>query len=119
MLEEMPAPTWRAQFLAQARSDPEALEFLEAASRRSAREVTLTAPAMPKESRAVMRARAGLVANMAISVLAAYEQRANEGGAEGSWLDIAYFLVDAAAGMIDAPITYTGPVPRSAEAPLI
>jgi hypothetical protein len=66
-----------------------------------------------------MHARAGLVANMAIGVLARHEQKMNEGSAEGSWGDIAYFLIDAAAGMIDAPITYTGPVPRGTGVPLI
>jgi adenine-specific DNA methylase len=119
MLEEMPTPTWRAQFLAQARTDPEALALLEASARRSAHDITVVPPAASEGSRAVMHARAGLVANMAIGVLARHEQKMNEGSAEGSWGDIAYFLIDAAAGMIDAPITYTGPVPRGTGVPLI
>ena len=120
LLESLPTPGWRAQFLAQARMNPDALPLLEAAARRSAAEILPDPAALSSEKpHTIMRARAGLVANMVMGVLAQQERQMNEGTAAGTWLDVAYFLVDAAAGMIDAPVTYTGPVPRDAGVPLI
>ena len=119
LLERLPQPSWRARFLAHARHDTDALPLLEAAARRSAAEIIENPPAIDPTARTIIRARAGLVANMVMGVLAQHEAQREAGTAEGTWLDVAYFLVDAAAGMIDAPITYTGPVPRDAGVPLI
>ena len=120
LFDRLPRPSWRAQFLSQARADPSARTAMIDAARRS------TASLMPDADQwrtdippKVLRARIGLVANLVIGVCAQHEKQMHEGTNSGSWLDVGHFLVDATAGMIEAPVTYPGPVPRDESPPLI
>lgn len=114
--DALPAPSWRARFLRQARSvpsvravlatragEPDGLEVL-------ARHTPVTAD---EGSRRVMQARIGIVSHLVSGVCAEFEARRENEAEEGTWLDVGYFLVDAVVGLLTAPVTH-----RSAYLPL-
>lgn len=116
-----PTPSWRAQFLAEARSSPSASDvFTGVVNRFAVEEVYLRgAHDASTVSREVIGARATLVGHMVLGVCAQQERQTNEGTNRGSWLDTGFFLIDAAAGMLQAPSTYHGAVPRGAPPSLL
>lgn len=103
----LPAPSWRAQFLAQVSTVPSAAEILRSA---------VSEMGLPEELRfihgeveglpeAVLRGRAYLLAHMVIGVCADQEAKMNEGTHRGDWEQVGRFLIDAAAGMLSGPVT--------------
>ena len=107
VFDSLPQPSWRAQFLAQVGTNPSAVEIMKA----SVREVDL-----PESLRfdhgeidgipeGVLRGRAYLLAHMVFGVSADQEAKMNEGTHKGTWEQVGRFLIDAAAGMIAAPVT--------------
>ncbi|QAY60286.1 TetR/AcrR family transcriptional regulator [Microbacterium protaetiae] len=107
LLDSIPGPSWRAQFLAQLRSVPSAVAVLE----ESADELDLgtdfssLATAVEGISPATMRGRSAILGYLVLGVCAEYEAESNSGTARGSWRAVGYFLIDAAAGMLAAPVT--------------
>ncbi|MBP1325866.1 AcrR family transcriptional regulator [Leucobacter exalbidus] len=115
-LDSLPKPSWRAQFLMQAHSKPDASPIIKEALLRDEETLQTLSMKMPVSniSESVMRARSGLIANLVLGVCAQYEAEVNTGIERGSWTSVGYFLIDAAAGMLSAPVTHAGGVPRAA-----
>lgn len=107
LLDSLPRPSWRAQFLAQIRTVPSAVAVLEESI--GALDVggdfrSLTAK-VDGVSDAIMRARSGILGHLVLGVCADYEAQTSAGTHRGSWIAVGYFLIDAAAGMLSAPVT--------------
>ncbi|GAA5228410.1 TetR/AcrR family transcriptional regulator [Paeniglutamicibacter antarcticus] len=110
-LESMPHPSWRARFLYQIRTIPSvAAVFISSFEINDDFDILLenvrgTLEGIPE---AVLRARADVLGHMALGICAEYETQIHEGSEEGSWLSVGYFLIDAGAGMLSAPVTHPG-----------
>lgn len=107
LLDSLPKPSWRAQFMSQVTAVPSAVEV--------AKEVVGDAN-LPDDLRfingavdgipeSVLRGRAYLLGSMVIGVCADQEAKMNEDVNKGSWEQVGRFLIDAAAGMLGAPVT--------------
>ena len=101
-------PSWRAQFLYQARLHPELpsivgdslrAEVLDAAAQgRAIREFE----GIPE---VVVKSRALILGPMFLGLCAQYERTVNDGRQRGNWESVGYFLVDSMVGMLAAPST--------------
>ncbi|MDO5745565.1 MAG: helix-turn-helix domain-containing protein, partial [Micrococcaceae bacterium] len=110
-LESMPHPSWRARFLYQIRTIPSvAAVFISSFEVNDDFDILLDTVRGQLEGipEAVLRARAGVLGHMALGICAEYESQIHEGSDEGSWLSVGYFLIDAGAGMLSAPVTHPG-----------
>ncbi|WP_040165670.1 TetR/AcrR family transcriptional regulator [Microbacterium gorillae] len=108
LLAEQPTPSWRARFLEQVSALPEGAALLrENAIAAAGLDDLLDRDAFTDVDLApsVRRARAGIVGAMVLRACAEYEQRREDGTAEGDWLAMGYFLIDAATGLVTAPAT--------------
>ena len=107
VLAALPRPSWRARFLAQLRSVPAAAELVRGGAdvAELARDLDTLLAETDGVSRRVMTARSGLLGHMVLGVCAEYEERMETGEQEGDWITVGWFLVDAAAGMLAAPVT--------------
>lgn len=56
-------------------------------------------------SESVLRGRGYILAHMVIGVSAEQEAKMNEGTHKGDWEQVGRFLIDAASGMLSAPVT--------------
>lgn len=106
--DALPRPSWRAQFLYQARLHP----GLPAIVGDSLRDEVLSV-AGPGRARkefegipeVVVRSRALILGPMFLGLCAQYERTVNEGKQQGNWESLGYFLVDSMVGMLAAPST--------------
>ncbi|MGW0433278.1 TetR/AcrR family transcriptional regulator [Micromonospora sp. NPDC003197] len=120
-LAELPPPTWRARFLAQAFSDPTAAVLMRQAA---ASTPTATLIARSLASRlahldpGVVAARASLITRIAAWACAEVEARAEQDGKDPRWHSVGDFLADAIAGMLAAPISKSGRRNPLTETPL-
>lgn len=111
-LDSLPQPSWRAQFLAQLRSSPSARVISEESVGKLdiGRDVATLLVRVDGVSDGIMRARSGILGHLVIGICAEQEAQINTGKQRGDWLEIGYFLIDAAAGMLSAPVTHTDAV---------
>ncbi|WP_423057512.1 TetR/AcrR family transcriptional regulator [Brevibacterium linens] len=121
LLDSLPKPSWRAQFMSQVTAVPSAVEV--------AKEVVGDAN-LPDDLRfingavdgipeSVLRGRAYLLGSMVIGVCADQEAKINEDVNKGSWEQVGRFLIDAAAGMLGAPVTDPDGAVRYPNVPLL
>lgn len=118
-LAAQPVPSWRARFLFQVRSVPSVSEVVsEVLATSDGNEVLIshTSRILGDIPPAVRTARSNILGPMVLGICADYERQVQEGTAEGSWTSLGYFLVDAIAGMLSAPVTHAraGGPPRTA-----
>lgn len=110
-LADCPTPCWRARFTYQAMSLPSVESSL-----REGIEKSVLADGMldgvaelahvPHE---VLIPRTRIVAGMVLGLCANYEAEVAEDTAVGGWTALGYFIVDAATGMLAAPVTSVSP----------
>lgn len=108
-LEVLPRPSWRARFLYQVRRVPSVAAVLAdtAAANDGFEEMLLHLRAdLGQIPPTVLRARAGILGHMVLGICSEFEARIQEGTEQGSWVSVGYFLVDAIAGMLAAPVTH-------------
>lgn len=121
LLDSLPKPSWRAQFMSQISAVPSAVEV--------AKEVIGDAD-LPDDLRfingavdgipeGVLRGRAYLLGSMVVGVCADQEAKMNEDANTGSWEQVGRFLIDAAAGMLGAPVTDPDGAVRYPSVPLL
>ncbi|UVI37377.1 TetR/AcrR family transcriptional regulator [Brevibacterium spongiae] len=121
LLDSLPRPSWRAQFMSQMAAVPSAVEI--------AKEVIGDA-GVPDELRfincgvngipaGVLRGRAYLLGSMVVGVCADQEAKMNDDANKGSWEQVGRFLIDAASGMLGAPVTDPDGAVRYPNVPLI
>lgn len=110
VLNALPRPSWRAQFLSQLRTVPSAVAVIEDLAGRQGLggDVNSVIAKVEGVTEQVMRARSGILGHLVLGVCAEYEARMNEGTQRGDWVDLGYFLIDAAAGMLSAPVSRSG-----------
>ncbi|MBL3700534.1 TetR/AcrR family transcriptional regulator [Leucobacter luti] len=121
-LDALPSPSWRAQFLAQVRSSPAMASILEESVR--AAETAEDTPRLRAHvtdiPERVLRARSGIIAHLVLGACAEQERQMNAGKQRGSWIQVGYFFIDAAAGMLTAPVTrLDATVPALPDEPLL
>jgi AcrR family transcriptional regulator len=106
VFEALPRPNWRAQFLSQVRSTPSAAKIAKSAVMEAGvdHDVRLLGQlhGIPAD---VVRGRFYLLAHLVLGVCADQEATMNEGTQQEGWADVGSFLIDAAAGMLAAPIS--------------
>lgn len=107
-LDALPRPSWRARFVNQVRT----VAALDNALREAATEFADVDEVMVSSHSAVegvptdvLRRRSGLLAVMILGACADVEERMAVEATGASWTDVGSFLVDAAAGMLAAPVT--------------
>ena len=108
-LASLPVPSWRARFLYQVASVPSGAEALRESTAQSMRlEEILPAdlPELREVSPNVLSSRARILGGMVMGICASYEGQLEQGEARGTWLSVGYFLVDAAVGLLAAPVTH-------------
>ncbi|MEU5843445.1 TetR family transcriptional regulator [Rhodococcus sp. NPDC047139] len=110
-LASMPVPTWRARFLRQLRAVPSMVDIAATA--------TVADPYLDdliKRARscvaelpdAVITGRSWLAGKLVLDACADYEARLESETIEPDWTGFSLFLVDACAGMLEAPVTCGG-----------
>lgn len=121
-LASLPRPSWRARFMFQVISSPSAAELLtrKIVETNNLHELTsLTQIHLAGINPRVLRARSEILGNMVMGVCADYEAQVQAGTAEGDWIGVGYFLVDAAAGLLGAPVTHRDDFPLAATHPIL
>lgn len=117
-LAAQPIPSWRARFLFQVRSVPSVSAVVTGVlSAKDGNEVLAghTSRILGQIPQAILTARSNILGPMVLGICADYERQVQEDTAEGSWTSLGYFLVDAIAGMLAAPVTHArdGGPPRT------
>ncbi|WP_169564344.1 TetR/AcrR family transcriptional regulator [Microbacterium indicum] len=109
-LDALPRPSWRARFLVQAAAHPAGREILARVTRTTevSEGVGVLARLAPGVPRRVIGARSAIVGGLVLNVCAGYEAQAAVGIEESGWIGVGWFLVDAAAGMLTAPVMHPG-----------
>lgn len=110
-LASLPAPSWRARFVDQLRAAPSLQEMLAGTAAASPVTETLlrqVAAAVGQLKHNVLYGRSWILGNMVLGVCAQYEGRLQDGREEANWTGVGYFLIDACAGMLAAPVTHPG-----------
>lgn len=108
-LATLPHPSWRARFLYQVRTAPSVATVLtEAVSKADDFQdlSKLIEAEIGDISPTILQARAGMLGDMVLGICSEYEERMQEGNEKGTWLSVGYFLIDATAGMLAAPVTH-------------
>lgn len=110
-LASMPVPSWRARFLQQLKTVPSMVEtvaqssiedpYLDDLIQRTRAHVS----GIPDS---VLTGRSWLIGRLIVDACADYETRVEKGSVEPDWTGFAYFLIDACAGMLAAPVTSEG-----------
>lgn len=108
LLESLPRPSWRAEFLAQMAGTPSTAALIREHVEESTPEAGRSLPVIRVDgvSDAVMRARSGIVGHLVLGVCADNERNLNLGRGAANWIDVGHFLVDASVGMLTAPVTH-------------
>lgn len=103
----LPRPSWRAQFLAQVGIVPSAVDVMRSvmADAGLPEGIRFVHGEVDGISEGVLRGRAYILAHMVIGVSSEQEAKMNEGTHKGNWEQVGRFLVDAASGMLAAPVT--------------
>ncbi|WP_460772140.1 TetR/AcrR family transcriptional regulator [Microbacterium sp. GXF7504] len=105
LMDSLPRPSWRAQFLNQVRSTPSVVSVLTDSVAGSLGAEDFASPELEGISRSVIRGRSWILGHMVLGVFAEYEVQRNAGTASGSWSGVGSFLIDAVVGMLAAPVT--------------
>ncbi|WP_166825861.1 TetR/AcrR family transcriptional regulator [Brevibacterium limosum] len=121
LLDSLPKPSWRAQFMSQISAVPSAVEVAKEVVRDTdlpdaLRFINGAVDGIPE---GVLRGRAYLLGSMVVGVCADQEAKMNEDANKGSWEQVGRFLIDAAAGMIGAPVTDPDGAVRYPSIPLL
>ncbi|WP_152347811.1 TetR/AcrR family transcriptional regulator [Brevibacterium sp. CFH 10365] len=121
LLDSLPKPSWRAQFMSQISAVPSAVEVAKEVARDTdlpdaLRFINGAVDGIPE---GVLRGRAYLLGSMVVGVCADQEAKMNEDANKGSWEQVGRFLIDAAAGMIGAPVTDPDGAVRYPSVPLL
>ena len=112
-LASLPAPTWRARLQRQLAATPSAAALLEEAVRADdvfdalAVRIYQLLSGIPEH---VLAGRRRIVSRIMIDVSAEYETRVHEGVEPAQWDELGYFLTDACAGLLSAPVSHPGTV---------
>ena len=110
-LDTLPVPSWRARFVHQIRSVPSVHNLLagftvaSAAMEELIRRTQAAAGGIPPS---VLYGRSSILGSMVLGVCAEYEARLQDGVETPNWTGVGYFLIDACAGMLAAPVTHPG-----------
>ncbi|MBM7457796.1 TetR/AcrR family transcriptional regulator [Rhodococcus coprophilus] len=110
-LASLPVPSWRARFLRQLRTVPSMIETVAASTttdRDIAELIERARASVADLPETVISGRSWLLGHMVIDACAEYEERVDREHVEPDWTGFAYFLVDACAGMLAAPVTSAG-----------
>lgn len=107
-LDALPRPSWRARFLAQVRSVPSAVAVLEESlvETDGSLDFALLKTHVEGVSDAVLRGRSSIIGHLVLGVCGEYEEQMNRGDVSADWISVGYFLIDASAGMLSAPVTH-------------
>ncbi|MCF8590283.1 TetR/AcrR family transcriptional regulator [Gordonia liuliyuniae] len=106
-LESLPVPSWHARFYYQAMSLPSAEDSMRETIENSVLfDPGITrVPELADVPESVLVPRIRILAGLTLRLCAGYEADLEAGTAEGDWTSIGYFIVDAATGMLAAPVT--------------
>jgi len=110
-LAALPVPSWRARFLQQMKTVPSMVETL---ARSSVEDPYLddlirrTRAHVSDIPDSVLTGRSWLIGRVVLDACADYETRVEQGSVEPDWAGFTYFLIDACAGMLAAPVTSEG-----------
>lgn len=109
-LAAMPAPSWRARFLYQVRTIPSVAEVL-ASSFHSGNDFDVLFLRLRANLAdippAIVQARADVLGHMTLGICAEFEAQLQAGTQQANWTAVGYFLIDAGAGMLAAPVTHS------------
>ncbi|WP_129358237.1 MULTISPECIES: TetR/AcrR family transcriptional regulator [Micrococcaceae] len=107
LLDSLPRPSWRAQFLSQVQSVPSAVDIVTKVARDTGvpEDVKFVQRKVEGISDGVLQGRSYLMAHLVIRVCAEQEELMNKGEHRGNWMQVGRFLIDAAAGMLAAPVS--------------
>jgi AcrR family transcriptional regulator len=121
LLDSLPKPSWRAQFMSQMSAVPSAVEIAKGVIGDSdlPDELRFINGALNGIPEGVLRGRAYLLGSMVVGVCADQEAKMNEDANKGSWEQVGRFLIDAAAGMLGAPVTDPEGAVRYPNVPLL
>ncbi|MGO3326689.1 TetR/AcrR family transcriptional regulator [Gordonia sp. (in: high G+C Gram-positive bacteria)] len=106
-LDSLPVPSWRARFTHQAMSVPSIEESMRRTIENSVRfdAAMSSTPELADVPRSVLVPRTRILAALTLQLCAGYEADVEAGTAKGDWTSLGYFIVDAATGMLAAPVT--------------
>lgn len=110
-LASMPAPSWRARFLRQMRSGPSMTEVVAATITSDPVVedlISRTRALLTEIPPSVLIGRSWILGRIVTDGCADYEERIERAGIEPQWTGFANFLIDAAAGLLSAPVTSEG-----------
>ncbi|GAA4673678.1 TetR/AcrR family transcriptional regulator [Gordonia humi] len=118
-LDSLPVPGHRARFTYQAMFLPSVEEPLRVGIERSVQfDGQMGAiPELAHVPEPVLTARMRLIASLTLRLCASYETDVEAGTASGSWTAVGYFIIDAATGMLSAPVTHPDQFPTAVVAP--
>lgn len=107
LLSALPAPSRHARFLFQLASLPSGRATLGAtiSTKQHPALMDLVPGAMEGVPALTLRSRSRVVGGMVLRVCANFEAQVEEGSQQGTWPTVAYFLIDAASGLLTAPVT--------------
>lgn len=112
LLESLPRPSWHARFLAQLRNAPSAAdsagEIVAHITSESASNFGQLAAHLDAVPVGVLRARSRILSHLVLGVCAEHEGLFQQGRQQGSWMDVGYFLIDSASGMLAAGVSWAG-----------
>lgn len=108
VLAGLGAPTWRARMLRQVASTPSTADALGGSVGDPTTEelIARTSHLLSDLSPSVRSGRSALIGRMVIDTCADYEERVESGAQPPHWTAFGYFLTDACAGMLSAPVTH-------------
>ncbi|MBO0895234.1 TetR/AcrR family transcriptional regulator [Arthrobacter sunyaminii] len=110
-LGSLPVPSWRARFVYQLRAVPSMQEVLAGSvlANPLTEDLIGRLEAATGELAPTTRyGRSWILGNMVLGVSAEYEARIQDGAEKANWTGVGYFLIDASAGMLSAPVTHPG-----------
>jgi AcrR family transcriptional regulator len=108
-LASLPRPSWRARLLQQLRSVPSGIELISMMSDPLEDDlIQQTRAFLVDVPPPVLAGRAWIMGRMVTDVCARYELLVEQDSIDPHWTDLAYFIVDAAVGILSAPVTSVG-----------
>ena len=113
VLERLGAPSWRARFLASAYADPQGKEAVRRLGHDPVTGGTVfdaVGARLQHLAPEIVESRARLMGQMLVTACAELEER-EEAGGDAQWDLAGWFLCDAIAGMLQAPVSQP-PLPR-------
>ena len=108
-LASLPRPSWRARLVQQLKATPSEVELIAALSDPLVDELFQRAMELLSDIPVpVLVGRSWIMGRMVAEACAQYEARLEQDTMEPNWNGLAYFLIDACAGMFVAPVTSVG-----------